>query len=180
MVVAVIALIVAMSGTSWALVRNSVGTAQLKNAAVTGPKIHKDAIKSTYVKDGSLQRQDFAAGVLPAPGVIPSSEPTDFQLGPTSPVTTEAVFQFTVPAGKTFLLTNAVFQNPASDVGRLELRRDGSRLLQLNLTKFSTQEHHFDTPLRFKAGQKVELFIDCDNPSGGCTPSALFGGVLTE
>jgi hypothetical protein len=180
MVVAVIALIVAMSGTSWALVRNSVGTAELKNGAVTAPKMHKDAIKSTYVKDGSLQRQDFAAGLLPPAGVTVQSDLTDFRLAPTSPVTIEATLAYTVPADKTLLLSNVVFQNPASDVGRLELRRSGATLMQLNLTKFSTQDQHFDSPITFPAGTKVELFIHCDNPSGGCTPSALFAGVLTE
>jgi len=59
MIVALIALSVALSGTSYAvanLPRNSVGTPQLKGNAVTGPK----------VKDGSLSASDFAAGSLPA------------------------------------------------------------------------------------------------------------------
>src|SRR3954452_18572784 len=56
---ALIALFVALGGTSYAagvLPRNSVGPTQLKANAVTSPK----------VKDGSLQKQDFAAGQLPA------------------------------------------------------------------------------------------------------------------
>jgi hypothetical protein len=132
------------------------------------------------VKDGSLQRQDFAAGVLPAPGVTVRSDLTDFRLAPTSPVTTEATLSYTVPADRTLLLSNVVFQNPSSDVGRLELRRSGATLMQLNLTKFSTQHEHFESPITFPAGTKIDLFIHCDNPSGGCTPSALFSGVLTE
>ena len=57
--VAYLALFVALGGTSYAAVklpRNSVGTAQIKKNAVTGPK----------VKNGSLGRVDFAAGQLPA------------------------------------------------------------------------------------------------------------------
>jgi hypothetical protein len=57
MVVACIALAVAMAGTGYAataLPRNSVGTAQLMNNAVTAAK----------VKNGSLVRQDFRAGQL--------------------------------------------------------------------------------------------------------------------
>ena len=81
MVLAMIALVAAMSGTSWALVRNSVGTKQLKKNAVTAAKKRKNAIRSAHVKDGSLLRQDFAAGVLPDPVVVippPTSELTDF------------------------------------------------------------------------------------------------------
>jgi hypothetical protein len=56
--IALLALFVALGGTGYAalkLPKNSVGTAQLKNNAVTGAK----------VKDGSLQAGDFG-GTLPA------------------------------------------------------------------------------------------------------------------
>jgi hypothetical protein len=60
MVVACLALLVALGGTSVAAVtaipRNSVGTAQLK----------KNAVVSAKVKNGSLRAADFAAGQLPA------------------------------------------------------------------------------------------------------------------
>ncbi len=67
LVVAVIALIVAMSGTSYAvtqLPRNSVGAKQLKKNAVTAVKIKKNAVTGAKVKDGSLTEKDFAAGTL--------------------------------------------------------------------------------------------------------------------
>jgi hypothetical protein len=70
MVVACIALLVALGGTSFAaatqLARNSVGTAQLKDGAVTNPKIKNNAINSTKVANRSLLRTDFAPGQLPA------------------------------------------------------------------------------------------------------------------
>lgn len=59
MVVAFIALLVAISGTSYAAItlpKNSVGTKQLKKNAVTSAK----------VKNGSLLRRDFRAGQIPA------------------------------------------------------------------------------------------------------------------
>ena len=59
MAVACIALGVALAGTSYAatvLPRNSVGTLQLRNNAVTAAK----------VKNGSLLRADFRAGQVPA------------------------------------------------------------------------------------------------------------------
>ena len=69
MVVALIALFVALGGSTYAAVilpTNSVGTKQLKNGAVTASKIGKDAVTSTNVKDGSLLATDFRAGQLPA------------------------------------------------------------------------------------------------------------------
>jgi hypothetical protein len=78
LVVSIIALIVALGGTSYAaftLPNNSVGTKQLKKSAVTGNKIAKNAIggvkiannavTSAKVKDGTLLAADFKAGQLP-------------------------------------------------------------------------------------------------------------------
>ena len=80
MIVACLALLVALGGTSVAavnqLARNSVGTAQLQFGAVTTPKIRNaavnngkvanNAITSSKVRNSSLQRVDFAPGQLPA------------------------------------------------------------------------------------------------------------------
>lgn len=70
MVVACIALLVALGGTSVAAVsqlsRNSVGTLQLRNGAVTNVKIRNNAITSAKVRNRSLLRADFAPGQLPA------------------------------------------------------------------------------------------------------------------
>jgi hypothetical protein len=70
MVVACLALLVALGGTSVAAVeqvrRNSVGPAQLQFGAVTGPKIRNNAVTSAKVRNRSLLRADFAPGQLPA------------------------------------------------------------------------------------------------------------------
>ena len=80
MVVACLALLVALGGTSVAAVeqvrRNSVGPAQLqfgavtsakiRNNAVTRPKIRNNSIISAKVRNRSLLRVDFAPGQLPA------------------------------------------------------------------------------------------------------------------
>jgi len=63
--ISLIALFFSLAGTGWAvtqLPRNSVGTAQIKASAVTGPK----------VKDGSLSAADFAAGTLLAGAAGPA------------------------------------------------------------------------------------------------------------
>jgi hypothetical protein len=76
MVVACLALLIALSGTGIAAVtaalpRNSVGSLQLRNNAVTGPK----------VKNGSLTRADLATGTLlrGAPGATGQQGPPGAQ-----------------------------------------------------------------------------------------------------
>src|SRR3970040_1777448 len=70
MIVACIALLVSLGGTSIAAVSqlgpNSVGTPQLKNGAVTNAKVRNNAINSAKVQNRSLLRGDFAPGQLPA------------------------------------------------------------------------------------------------------------------
>ncbi|MGH7541476.1 MAG: hypothetical protein ACRELC_10795 [Gemmatimonadota bacterium] len=70
MVVACLALIVALGGTSVAavsqLARNSVGTPQLRNGAVATPKLRNNAVTSAKVRNRSLRSVDFRAGQLPA------------------------------------------------------------------------------------------------------------------
>lgn len=88
LVVAVLALLVAISGSSYAAVmigKGSVDSAALRNGAVTEPKIaskavtawkldegsvtrpkiHRGAVNSDKVADGSLRAADFAEGELP-------------------------------------------------------------------------------------------------------------------
>jgi len=85
MVVACLALLVALGGTSIAAVNalplNSVGTAQLKNNAVVSSK----------VKDGSLLGKDFAAGQLTAGAAGPA--------GPAGPAGTAAPTRPARPRG---------------------------------------------------------------------------------
>ena len=75
MVVACAALLVALSGTGMAaatqLARNSVGTPQLKDSAVTNSKIKNNSVNSVKVAARSLLRSDFAPGQLPAGPVGP-------------------------------------------------------------------------------------------------------------
>ncbi len=80
MVVACIALLVALTGTSVAAVNalapNSVGTPQLrasavttakiKNRNVTGAKIASNAVTGPIVRNGTLTRSDFAPNSIPA------------------------------------------------------------------------------------------------------------------
>ncbi len=70
MVVASVALLVALGGTSIAAVSalpaRSVGTKQLKDKAVTKAKLASNAVTAAKVKNGTLLQADFKAGQLPA------------------------------------------------------------------------------------------------------------------
>jgi hypothetical protein len=61
-VVSTLCLFILLGGTAWAVAANSVGTAQLKNGAVTNPKIAANAVGTGKVADHSLFAQDFAPG----------------------------------------------------------------------------------------------------------------------
>jgi hypothetical protein len=69
MAVALLALGVALGGTSYAAItlpKNSVTSKQIKNGQVKGKDIGKNAVTSRKVKDFSLLAQDFKADQLPA------------------------------------------------------------------------------------------------------------------
>lgn len=84
MVVAVIALIVALGGTSYAAIslpKNSVGSKQLKKNAVTAKKLKKNSVNSAKVKDRSLLAKDFKNGQLPRGATGPAGA-----TGPSGPI----------------------------------------------------------------------------------------------
>ena len=73
MVVAVIGVILALSGNAFAisqLGKNSVGTRQLKSKSVTTGKIASDAVNGAKVAKGSLTGSDINLSAL---GVVPAS-----------------------------------------------------------------------------------------------------------
>jgi hypothetical protein len=71
MVIAVIALIAALSGTAYAaLGKNSVGSRQLKAKAVTTGKLADNAVNSAKVAKGSLTGADINVDAL---GTVPSA-----------------------------------------------------------------------------------------------------------
>jgi hypothetical protein len=91
LVVSIIALFAALTGTSYAaftLPTNSVGIKQLKNGAVSGPKIQASAITGAKVADHSLTGADILLSSL---GKVPSASNSD-RLGGATP----AAFQRSV------------------------------------------------------------------------------------
>jgi hypothetical protein len=72
MVVALIALVCALTGTAWAaLGKNSVGTKQLKSNAVTTAKIKKEAVTAKKIKKGTITGTQINLAKL---GTVPSAQ----------------------------------------------------------------------------------------------------------
>jgi hypothetical protein len=68
-VIALLALFVSLGGSAYAaftLPRNSVGTRQLRNGAVTGAKLQNGAVTWRQIRGHSLRASDFAFGQLRA------------------------------------------------------------------------------------------------------------------
>lgn len=117
LVVAVIALVVATGGTSYAvakLPRNSVGAIQIKRDAVTSAKVKAQAITTAKladgsvtgakVLDGSLTGADLAAGTLAAAYRSDRDASTPLPLSSSS---TTVLSTPTLPAGSYVLLARA-------------------------------------------------------------------------
>jgi hypothetical protein len=86
MVIACLALLVALSGTGYAvsnLPPQSVGSAQLKDNAVTNTKIANSAVTSEKVRNRSLLAIDFLPGQLPRGKAGPAGPAG--QAGPAGP-----------------------------------------------------------------------------------------------
>jgi len=75
MIVAIIALVLALTGTAFAaLGKNSVGTRQLKSKAVTTGKIANNAVNAAKVADRSLTGADINIAAL---GTVPKATSAD-------------------------------------------------------------------------------------------------------
>jgi hypothetical protein len=89
MIVAVVALVCALTGTAWAaLGKNSVGAKQLKSNAVTTAKIKKEAVTGKNVKKNSLtgtQIDEAKLGTVPSANSIPPAEATHLIGAPGEP-----------------------------------------------------------------------------------------------
>ncbi len=110
MIVACIALLVSLGGTSIAAVSqlgpNSVGTPQLRNGAVTNAKVRNNAINSAKVQNRSLLRSDFAPGQLPAGPTGPQG-PTG-STGPAGPAGAAGVIGTVTVRTQTLTIVDAL------------------------------------------------------------------------
>jgi hypothetical protein len=126
---------------------------------------------------GSGASSTGASGTSAATGVVAGGAGTTTIDGRLF-LTDKGTQSFEVPAGSTLQLTDIVLQNPAGESGPLQIRRNGTALLVVDLSNFRDLDYHFVAPIVFTAGQKLELHADCTSPT--CTPGAYFAGYLVR
>lgn len=105
-------------------------------------------------------------------------EYTDFRIAasPATAAGSSQTYTYTDPDGQVLSVTDIVFQNPAGDVGTIEILRGNDVLLQVGLNNFRDLDYHFVSPLRFAPDEVVGLRVNCENLEVGCTPAAYFSG----
>lgn len=147
-------------------------------AATSGSGAAKGAGKGAGAGSGAAAGTPAASGggadVSSAAGATGAATTIDGRLFLTAPGSTA----YEVPAGSTLQVTDIVLQNPGGDTGSLQIRRNGTALLVVELGNFRDLDYHFVAPIVFTAGQKLELNAECTTP--GCTPGAYFAGFLVK
>jgi hypothetical protein len=101
LVISVIALFVALGGTSYAAIhlpKNSVGSKQLKKNAVTGAKIKKGAVTSSKLANGSVTSSKIATDAVGTGSIAPDAVTTGVLADKS--VTTEKIADKAVTTGQ--------------------------------------------------------------------------------
>jgi hypothetical protein len=84
-----------------------------------------------------------------------------------------------IPAGKSFDMTDVVFENARGDTGTVSIAQGGTVVLQESLANFRSLDYHFVSPIAFPPGAAVTFQATCSNPPGqNCTPAAYIGGFI--
>lgn len=88
---------------------------------------------------------------------------------------------YTVPTGKTLKVTDLILQNVNGTAGDVRIQRvtptATSDLLVTKLENSSgDQTYQFQTPLVFKAGEKIQLRVDCRPAQSACQVGVLISG----
>ncbi|GAB3160839.1 hypothetical protein GCM10027290_67310 [Micromonospora sonneratiae] len=87
--------------------------------------------------------------------------------------------QYTVPTGKTFVLTDIFLQNPQGDEGRLDLIVDGTTVLTVALNNFRDLDYHMVSPMEVPAGKVISIRVTC-RLAGAALPGTGGGGQCRD
>lgn len=197
MIIALIALFVALSGTAVAatsLAKNSVGSKQIRKNAVTSSKIKANSVTGSKVKNGSLTGADINLGSI---GTVPSAT-TAGSAGSVNGVTpTKVNYQSQSGAGATEFFNAgglklqgsctagqlSVIANPTTDNGMIHVANanlssqtspDGNKI-------FYEEDDNFDTTDNFDAlpDGNAAAGTGKDSVQGTLTYAAAGGSVVT-
>ncbi|HKT01310.1 MAG TPA: hypothetical protein VJT31_17430 [Rugosimonospora sp.] len=126
-----------------------------------------------------------SGGDAPAPAnAAPAlTQPVDYRIqADSAPRSGNGFDTFAVRAqrAKPLDVTDIQLQNPAGDVGMVEIRRNSTVWLRFGLQNFRDYDDHFVVPVRFNKGDTVVFAVSCKNPAGKhCTPALTFSGRTT-
>jgi hypothetical protein len=76
---------------------------------------------------------------------------------------------YTVPAGKTFRITDILLANPQGDEGLLTVVFGQQTITTIALETFRNQDYHWVTPIDVPAGATVSASVTCDKPGTPAT-----------
>jgi hypothetical protein len=161
MVVALVALFVSLGGGAFAAVtlsKDSVGTKQLQNGAVTRSKLHTGAVTASKVKHHSLKAVDFAAGQLPAGAGGPQGSPGQSAPSADVAVRVSAPSQVDQSAGETVTVT---VSNGGPDPTWIGLNDTGSPTLKFIPGEFPTTDHGECFAVASSAGVTLSRTFTC-------------------
>ncbi len=146
---------------------------------------------STAPVNPTVTAPTSSAVAQPASSLVPSltngqlpGEPFDTRLVVEAQLGGDNSQSYTVPAGKTLSVTDALLQNPNGDEGRISLLRNGKILYEASLKNFADYQIPLYSPFVFTAGQTVTLQITSCSKVGDaagqfCSVAATLIGKLS-
>ncbi|MEU6283997.1 hypothetical protein [Streptomyces sp. NPDC047028] len=87
-------------------------------------------------------------------------------------------FNYTVPNGQTYTLTDITLSSPPGSTGTVQVQHGSDTLVSQPLDNLSTYTQHLDQPVVVGSGDQIILAVDCHNSSSPCTPAAVLTGQL--
>jgi hypothetical protein len=168
---AVLAALLALILAWFALVRPAIKSAATQAAAQQVAKA-----SSQQPAGGAAQPSGGAAGS----GGAPSSPTQPAQPAPTSQQSSATIqvrtntggtgkSSYTVPAGKTFRITDILLANPQGDEGLLTVAFGPQTITTIALETFRNQDYHWVTPIDVPAGATVNATVTCAKPGTPAT-----------
>lgn len=182
--VAAMVLAVVLAGLWFGLVRPAIKTSATEAAEKESAKVQaaqaekaavQQAIEEQKKKEDALVKAGQPKPAAPKPAKPPKpgtpgnplTTPIDFRIQTdTAARTTDfQTFTYDKQDDNPLDVTDLQLQNPAGDVGLLEIRRDSTVVYSAGLENFRDLPQPSVSALRFNKGQKLVVAIKCRNPA---------------
>jgi hypothetical protein len=175
--VAAVALAVVLAGMWFTLVKPAIASGATAAAQAEASK----AAAAGGSSGGAGPSSGSSSSPTAAPSVSGKPKKTPEPGSPGNPLTVPIAFRIPTNAApstkfstftsslqslkKPLDVTDLELQNPAADVGYLEIRRGTDVVYRAGLDNFRDLSQPYVTPIRFAKGEKVTVAIQCANPA---------------